>query len=76
VYCNYKAITSSYSVTTDRNLSHSMPNVAILFETLKKHVIFKIVTVIRSANTSKFLNNTITVKLLNYTVITLYITLT
>jgi len=32
VYCNYKEITSSYSEITDRNLSQSMPNVAIIYK--------------------------------------------
>jgi len=49
VYCNYKEIASSYSEITDRNLPQSMPNVAIIFKifiwTLRKHVIFKIVTI-------------------------------
>jgi len=41
-----------------------------LFETLKKQVLFKIVAVVRSTNSPKILNNTITVKLhCNYTVI-------
>ena len=43
VYCNYKENTSSYSVITERNLPHSLPNVGIIFECLseplKKHVI-------------------------------------
>ena len=46
-----------------------------LFETLKKHVIFKIVTIIRSTNTSKFPNNIITVKPHSYYTV-VYITLT
>ena len=76
VYCNYKEITSSYSVNTKRNLPHSLLNLGnilskCLFETLKKHVICKIVTVIRSTNTSKILNNATAVKLhCIYTVIT------
>jgi len=28
-YCNYKEITSSYSVIMERNSPHSMPNVGI-----------------------------------------------
>ena len=47
-----------------------------LFETLKKHVLFKIVAVVRSTNSPKFLNNTITVILhCNYTVIILQLRL-
>ena len=69
VYCNYKEITSSFSVITKHNMSHSLPNVGIIynffFETLKKHVIFKIVTVIRSTSTSK------SFKLCNYSNTTL-----
>ena len=64
VYYNHKEITSSYSVIAECNLSHSLPDVSIiLFDTVnfKEHVIFKIVTVIRPPNTSKFLNNVITV---------------
>ena len=59
VYCNYKQITSSYIVITERNMSHSLPNVGLncLFKTLKKHVIFKIVTVIRLSNSSKLLKD-------------------
>ena len=47
MYCDYKEITSSYSVITERNLFHSLPNAGIIFKlfvTLKKHVIFKIVS--------------------------------
>ena len=57
VYCNYKENTSSYNVITECNLPHSLPNVGIIFEclseTLKKHVICKILTFIRSTNTLK-----------------------
>ena len=32
MYCNYKEITSSYSVITKCNLPHSLPNVGIMFK--------------------------------------------
>ena len=48
VYCNYIEITSSYSVTTERNLPHTMHNEGIRLKifvwNFKKHVIFKIVS--------------------------------
>ena len=73
VYCNYKEANSSYNVITKCNLPQSLViYLKCLFETLKKHVLFKIVAVVRSTNTSKFLNNAITVILnCNYTVIIL-----
>ena len=43
-----------------------------LFETLKKHMICKIVIVMKSTNTSVLFNDAITVKLhCNYTVVTI-----
>ena len=59
-------VVTSYSIITNHNLPQSMPNVGIIFKMFvwkKKHEICKIVAVIRSANASKILNSTITVKL-------------
>ena len=76
VYCNYKETNSSYNVIAKRNLPQTLLIVGnilkYLLETLKKHVLFKIVAVVRSTNSPKILNNTITVILhCNYTVIIL-----
>jgi len=56
VYCNYKETNSSYNVIAKRNLPQSLPIVGntvylkYLFETLKKHVLFKIVAVVSQIN--------------------------
>ena len=70
VYCNYKEITVKLpSVICFIACLMQVFILKCLFETLKRHVIFKIVTVIKSTSASN-LNNTITVKLhRNYTVV-------
>ena len=62
VYCTYKENSyCSNSVNNEHNLPHSLPNtLKCLFENLKKYVICKIVTLIRSTNTLKILNQSIT----------------
>ena len=59
VYCNYREITNSYSVITKRSFPHSLPNLGNilkgLLETLKKHVICKIDTVLDQQTHQNFI---------------------